>query len=77
MKNSDYILMETALQNASDSIEEAYELCDTSGSGNKYENDFEITDWNKRFNKVMEELTNLRSEMIFTFHIEEEEEAEE
>ena len=41
MKNEDFILMETSLQNALDDLQEAYELCDTSLKDIKYENDYD------------------------------------
>lgn len=74
MKNEDYILMETSLQNALDDLQESYELCDTSLKDIEYENDHDVNEWNKRFNEVMQTLAELKMEMIFTFKIEESEE---
>ena len=74
MKNEDFILMETSLQNALDDLQESYELCDTSLKDIEYENNHDVNDWNKRFNEVMQTLAELKMEMIFTFKIEESEE---
>lgn len=74
MKNEDFILMETTLQNSLDDLQEAYELCDTSLKDIKVENDHEINDWNKRYNEVIQSIAELKMEMIFTFKIEEGEE---
>ena len=74
MKNEDFILMETSLQNSLDDLQEAYELCDTSLKDTEYENDHDINDWNKRYNEVMQSIAELKMEMIFTFKIEKGEE---
>lgn len=74
MKNEDFILMETSLQNALDNLQEAYELCDTSLKDIKFENDHDVNDWNKRYNEVMQSIAELKMEMIFTFKLEEGEE---
>ena len=74
MKNQDFILMETSLQNALDDLQEAYELCDTSLKDIEFENNHDINDWNKRYNEVMQNIAELKMEMIFTFKIEEGEE---
>ena len=74
MKNEDFILMETSLQNALDDLQEAYELCDTSLKDISFENDHDVNDWNKRYNEVMQSIAELKMEMIFTFKIEEGEE---
>ena len=73
MKNEDFILMETCLSNAYDCLDEALQTCDTSKHDDEYEKDTEINDWNKRFNEVMNQIQELRMEMIFTFRIEGEE----
>lgn len=74
MKNEDFILMETSLQNSLDDLQEAYNLCNTSLTDIKVENDHDINDWNKRYNEVMQTIAELKMEMIYTFKIEEGEE---
>ena len=74
MKNKDFILLETSLQNALDDLQESYELCDTSLKDTEWESNHDINDWNKRYNEVMQTIAVLKMEMIFTFKIEESEE---
>lgn len=74
MKNEEFILMETSLQNALEDLKEAYNLCDTNLKDTEYENDHDINDWNKRYNEVIQSIAELKMEMIFTFKIEEGEE---
>ena len=62
MKETEYILMDTTLQNAVDSLWDAYELCNTN----------EDIEWTKRLNNTIERLEVLREEMIYLFKIEEE-----